>query len=139
MTKKHFEDANVTFNEVPAHIDITEFLACVDVLVSDYSSIFIDYLCLDKPVVLYTPDFLDYKRERGLYFELDELPVNYAINQKELIDVLHKLKKPSEFSSYNEIKNSLLFAENGTASKSSLLMKCMKLPRKEMWILIITK
>ena len=118
LTKKHFEDANVTFNEVPAHIDITEFLACVDVLVSDYSSIFIDYLCLDKPVVLYTPDFLDYKRERGLYFELDELPVNYAINQKELIDVLHKLKKPSEFSSYNEIKNSLLFAENGTASKS---------------------
>ncbi len=60
---------------VPAGTDITELMAVVDVLVTDYSSILFDFLPSGRPVVLYVPDLEQYRRERGLYFDIDTLPV----------------------------------------------------------------
>src|SRR5690606_17668400 len=46
----------------------------VDVLITDYSSIFFDFLATGKPVLYYVYDQDDYRRERGLYFSMDEMP-----------------------------------------------------------------
>lgn len=59
---------------VPAGMDITELLSVVDVLVTDYSSILFDFLPTGRPAVLYTPDLELYRRERGMYLELETLP-----------------------------------------------------------------
>lgn len=49
-----------------------------DILVSDYSSAYIDYLLLDRPVILYTYDLDDYlKKERGLYLGINDNHVGY--------------------------------------------------------------
>lgn len=62
----------VTF--VPAWLDASELLAKVDMLITDYSSIFFDYLVTDKPIIFYMYDRAEYMKSRGVYFDLDDLP-----------------------------------------------------------------
>lgn len=59
---------------VPPEIDTYEALSVTDVLVTDYSSILFDFLPGRKPIVFYAYDLEEYKSERGLYFELDQMP-----------------------------------------------------------------
>lgn len=50
-------------NSVPTN----KVLAITDILVSDYSSIFFDYLASQKPIIFFTPDKENYSNSRGLY------------------------------------------------------------------------
>ncbi len=59
---------------IPASMDANEVLSISDILVSDYSSIFFDYLALGRPILFYMPDLEEYKEERGVYFGTDVLP-----------------------------------------------------------------
>ncbi len=56
---------NIRF--VRAHTDIYPILHYASVLVTDYSSLALDYLMLDRPVVFYRPDHEEYaRRDRAL-------------------------------------------------------------------------
>ena len=59
---------------IPATVDANELMILADMLISDYSSIFLDYLVLNRPVLFYVPDLEHYKEMRGLNIRLDELP-----------------------------------------------------------------
>lgn len=59
---------------VPQDIDTNELLGIVDVLITDYSSIFYDYLVTGRPIIHYVYDYEEYKAERGLYFPIEEWP-----------------------------------------------------------------
>jgi CDP-glycerol glycerophosphotransferase (TagB/SpsB family) len=59
---------------VPNSIPTNRLLGCVDVLVTDYSSIFFDFLATGRPVLFYIPDAAGYERERGVLIDLSELP-----------------------------------------------------------------
>ena len=76
---------------IPAFIDTNELLAITDILISDYSSIFYDYLATDKPVIFYIPDLEDYKNYRGLYIEPEELPGPCLTNLSDIGKVINNL------------------------------------------------
>ncbi|ERK72582.1 glycosyltransferase [Leifsonia aquatica] len=57
-------------NEIPTNL----VLGVSDLLISDYSSIFFDFLQTGRPIVFFTPDLADYAGTRGLYFEPEEWP-----------------------------------------------------------------
>jgi len=59
---------------VPAHLDTNLLLGAVDLLITDYSSVAVDFMATGRPVVCYLHDLEDYRRERGLYFEPAEFP-----------------------------------------------------------------
>lgn len=59
---------------VPRHFNANQLLAAVDVLVSDYSSIFFDFMVTGRPIIFFVPDLVEYTAERGLYFTPEELP-----------------------------------------------------------------
>ncbi|WP_412500726.1 CDP-glycerol glycerophosphotransferase family protein [Vibrio cyclitrophicus] len=53
---------------------------------SDYSSIIIDYLILDRPIAIYDYDYEIYKEENGFCYEFDGFCPGIRINsQEELI------------------------------------------------------
>jgi CDP-glycerol glycerophosphotransferase len=59
---------------VPNDVPTNAVLAITDVLVTDYSSIFFDFLGTGRPVVFHTPDREEYDGYRGCYLAPDELP-----------------------------------------------------------------
>lgn len=54
-----------------AHNGITLYhlLACADLLITDFSSVMMDFILLEKPVICFCTDLEDYKNTQGLYFE----------------------------------------------------------------------
>ena len=66
-------------------MDMYPVLKYVDVLITDYSSIFFDYLLTDGKLIFYPYDLDYYLENRGLYFEYDEItPGPKAYTPKQL-------------------------------------------------------
>ncbi|GAA1960901.1 glycosyltransferase [Microbacterium deminutum] len=59
---------------VPNTIPTNVLLGIADGLVTDYSSVFFDFLATGRPVAFLTPDADAYQGVRGTYLPLDELP-----------------------------------------------------------------
>lgn len=72
-----------TFEEVilpQPDMNSNELLALADILVTDYSSIFFDFLVTGRPIVHYLHDYRTYKAARGLTLPLEELPGEVAFD-----------------------------------------------------------
>ncbi|MDD3746249.1 MAG: glycosyltransferase [Anaerostipes sp.] len=68
------DDPNISGEFIPATVDTNSLLSVVDILVSDYSSIYFDFLDTGRPILFYIPDLEMYRNYRGVYFPLSELP-----------------------------------------------------------------
>lgn len=52
--------------------DISRLYRVADLLVTDYSSVIFDFMLTNKPVVIYAPDYHDYRgRQRGLNIDIE--------------------------------------------------------------------
>ncbi len=51
-----------------------ELMVCADILITDYSSVFFEYLLFDRPIIFFAPDYRAYGKSRGFYQEYDSLP-----------------------------------------------------------------
>ncbi|WP_386685099.1 CDP-glycerol glycerophosphotransferase family protein [Loktanella sp. R86503] len=79
-------DLDVTI--APHAIDTCSLLSVVDVLVTDYSSIFYDFLITQRPVIHFVPDWDEYVATRGVYFGKDQLPGAVCETEEHLISLL---------------------------------------------------
>ncbi|HEX7745550.1 MAG TPA: CDP-glycerol glycerophosphotransferase family protein [Micromonosporaceae bacterium] len=74
--------------DVSDHACVEELYLAADVLVTDYSSAMFDYAVLDRPIVLYAPDWQAYRLVRGVYFDVTaEPPGAVAHTFADLLDV----------------------------------------------------
>lgn len=85
-------DSRVKDILVPNDIDTSELLSITDVLISDYSSIFFDYLITGKPVFLYAYDLVSYIADRGLLLDINSVPGNVVLTIGELESSLNNLE-----------------------------------------------
>jgi CDP-glycerol glycerophosphotransferase (TagB/SpsB family) len=78
--------------------DVYELLPYVDVLLTDYSSIWIDYLLLDRPIVFIPYDLEEYKETKGLFLDFEKNTPGYKANSyKEFETQIETyLNKPQE-------------------------------------------
>ncbi len=68
---------------VPNELPTNTVLGVTAILITDYSSIFFDFLATGRPVVFYTPDAAAFAGTRGTYFGAEELPgpVHHTLDQ----------------------------------------------------------
>ncbi len=81
---------------VPFTIDTNELLSVVDILISDYSSIFFDFLITKRPMIFYVPDLKEYESGRGLYVPTDTLPGLVSCSLDEVASSLDVICKNRE-------------------------------------------
>lgn len=112
-------DSNV--KDVTSYDDIQELLSIADVLISDYSSLIFDFSITKRPCFLYVPDLLEYvSHERGLYFDIEELPFISATSQDDLLEKMMSLNKKEYDKNLHEFLQRIGSFENGMACENLL-------------------
>lgn len=74
--------------------EITDILNAFDLLITDYSSIYIDYLLTSKPVMFLPYDIDEYSKGRGFNFDYDAVtpgpkPSTFSQFQSEIMKLLY--------------------------------------------------
>jgi CDP-glycerol glycerophosphotransferase len=60
--------------DVSAYPVVEDLYLAADAMITDYSSAMFDFAVLDRPLVVFAPDWPAYRELRGAYFDLMELP-----------------------------------------------------------------
>lgn len=77
----------------PTDVDNYTFISAVDVLITDYSSVFFDYSLTKKPIVLFMYDYDNYMEERGMYMDVKSLPFEKIYTMEDMIVYLKRKDK----------------------------------------------
>ena len=103
--------------EIP---DIYEFLPYVDILITDYSSVYFDFLLLDKPIIFAPFDIEEYTRTTtGFFYEYNEVaPGCKAKNWNDIADCIMEIYEGNDKYSYERKKISALFNEYSDGNSS---------------------
>lgn len=69
-------------------LDLYKLLSCADALITDYSSVYFDYLLLDRPIAFTLDDLKMYESDRGFVFDniFEYMPGKKIRNQDEFLD-----------------------------------------------------
>ncbi|WP_180958119.1 CDP-glycerol glycerophosphotransferase family protein [Psychrobacter sp. 4Bb] len=116
-------------NIIPAFEDVQDALSKASVLITDYSSIYFDYLNLDREIIFFIPDYEWYYQEsnRGLLYNYEDVTPGYKAKswneiQNSLAEIF-KGNKPSEFAeSRSKILN--MFFSKKNLNNDDLFNKC---------------
>ena len=78
-----------------ANIFLYEFIKDFDALITDYSSVYFDYLLLERPIGFIVDDFNEYKNKRGFTVEdpLSIMPGEHITNYNELKGFILSIEK----------------------------------------------
>ncbi|EIM5247095.1 CDP-glycerol glycerophosphotransferase family protein [Staphylococcus pseudintermedius] len=104
---------------VPDFLDTNQLMPAVDLMITDYSSIFFDFLVTDKPIVFYVPDLDKYQNERGVYIDLCALPGPVADNIQDVITLVsnESYKDADVQGKYAKFKHNFVNYENGSVTE----------------------
>ena len=85
-----------------ASTQLYSFLAHIDALITDYSSVFIDYMLTKKPIGFVIPDIDSYASNRGFVFDnvLDKLPGTLIQDISELKDFIDTISHSEKTIDY---------------------------------------
>lgn len=108
--------------------DITEVLKMTDVLITDYSSVYIDYLLLNRPIIFLPYDKKEYLWKRGMNFEYDKVtpgdkPGNFKEFQEALENALYNDSYKQERIEINKIFNQVSYPCSENICKNILKME----------------
>lgn len=112
--------------------DIQELLMDTDLLVTDYSSAYIDYLLLNRPVVFYNFDFEDYLlNDREMYYEYDCVTPGYkAENFDQLLEEFERLADGEDrFVKEREEVRNLFYCKEGQRAVGEHLLRFLSTVR----------
>ncbi|WP_018218265.1 bifunctional glycosyltransferase/CDP-glycerol:glycerophosphate glycerophosphotransferase [Salinispora vitiensis] len=106
--------------DVSDHARVEDLYLAADVLVTDYSSAMFDYAVLDRPIVVYAPDWAAYRLTRGVYLDvLAEPPGAVATDFAGLLDLFRSgaLRAPSAEAARRRFRNRFCRLDDGHAAE----------------------
>jgi len=116
---------------VPAFDDVQGYLAQASILITDYSSIYFDYLNLDREIIFFIPDYDWYKQasNRGLLYEYEDVtPGAKVTSWHEVKTSLISIFNNDEDTDFSKDRKQILnsFYTKRELGNEELLQKCMQ-------------
>lgn len=112
-------------------VDFYEMLNAVDLLITDYSSVYFDFLLLDRPIIFTPTDAAQYADTRGFLLEPYEFwaPGSKCLTQAMLQKTIeHALAQPNEYSGERcRITDIVHHYRDGESSKrvAAMILECI--------------
>jgi CDP-glycerol glycerophosphotransferase (TagB/SpsB family) len=121
LTKVHFAEKSATKNlkhssliNLPGSMDVYPFLKETEILITDYSSIYFDFLYLDREIIFLAYDLEYYKNsDRGLLLDFDDFtPGLKVFNSNQLVEALIRVSQNKvDFSNERKSLKSKVFGQ----------------------------
>ncbi|WCG22726.1 CDP-glycerol glycerophosphotransferase family protein [Vagococcus lutrae] len=104
---------------VPDVLDTNEVLAGTDIIITDYSSIFFDFLVTNKPIIFYAWDEDIYEASRGSYFNKETLPgpICYRIDTVIQTILEETYREADILQRYRNYQQRFVLHEDGNATE----------------------
>lgn len=117
------KDLGEAVNFISSHHDINIELARSEVLITDYSSIAIDFSLLRRKIIFFVPDFNEYLSARGLYPEFEELIKNKGVTTSaEVLSLILDTQKIEPM-----FDNNMFFKYRDTFSRKRIVSNVLEL------------
>lgn len=100
--------------------DSQELLLISDFLISDYSSAPFDFILLNRPVFLYTSDYEEYVKQRGILSVFNILPFPKSNNKTELLDDILSFEQIDYLRTIGQFKKRMNSYETGISSRMTV-------------------
>lgn len=102
----HFECNLKNVIDATNYPNVNEIIIDSDLLITDYSSICMEFSMTDKPMIFYAYDLDDYKKRRNFYFNYEDyVPGKIVRSMNELIEAIknndYEKEKNDKFKNYN--------------------------------------
>ncbi len=112
-----------------AEIDVYAFLSKVDLLLTDYSSVYTDYMLLDRPVIAFQYDWEEYSEDtRECYIDQDEyMPELKAQTMEKLMQGICNTLKMDSHRNSRQLSRMRMFANVDGRSSERLSRKICEL------------
>ncbi|MHA1374803.1 MAG: CDP-glycerol glycerophosphotransferase family protein [Promethearchaeota archaeon] len=98
LMKGHYFVQNIDFEQyenikiAPKGSDIQELYFITNILITDYSSTMLDFSIFDRPILLFPYDLDEYKKVRGMYYNLEDIaPGPLLFNGSEIIEAIKNI------------------------------------------------
>lgn len=135
LMKAHKSEKKIEFEnhsnikKISKNTDIQELLFITDILVTDYSSVYVDYLLLNKPIIFFTYDYEYYEKEnRGLLYNLKEIaPGPLIYTGKELINTIRNISEMDKKFEQKRKKTNDIFNKYQDGKSTERLLKFLKI------------
>lgn len=134
ITRKHYYDGKTNndsknlriFNFPSSNIkvDVQEVLNITDILATDYSGIYFDYLIKNKPIIFINSDIEEYKQEWGFLFDYEKFTPGNKVNSYKLFTeaIVNAIKKPNHYNNQRkDIKNTIIELNDSQSSINKTL------------------
>lgn len=117
---------NISLFSAKKYSEIMDYINCFDTLITDYSSIYLDYMLLERPIVFLPYDLLEYENTVG--FTMDYSENTPGVKPQTMQDFLFTLKKckdePGEYiEQVNELNTKLNNPEHNSCKKLGEIIK----------------
>lgn len=106
--KNHKYDRIYLLQDEDINQDVYKILPFTDYLITDYSSVYFDYMLLNKPIIFAPFDIDDYiKNDREFYYNYNDVtPGPKAYNWKEVLKYINKIvREPNRYKDQRKIIN----------------------------------
>lgn len=107
---------------VDMDIHFYNYLGSADALITDYSSVYIDFLAVDKPIAFILEDYKEYNDDRGFVFDdsLKYMPGSHVYNFEELKAFIHEIA--NDIDSTKNLRDTVgmelnMFRDNGNTER----------------------
>lgn len=112
---------NDTLRDYSTYPNVNDLFKVADILISDYSASMADFSILERPVLCFTYDYEEYRKERGLYMDYEtEMPSGLLKTEDEVLEYIKDMDYEKECEKTRRMLKAKLLQYGGKATETCL-------------------